>query len=529
MTIVGLLISTFGFVLVILSLTPGIRRQILGGAFSRQSMAMKPNYKWWVFCTVGVGIFLSVVDHGSVLVALPNIEEHFQSDLSLVQWVVVGHALAISVLLLPMGRLGDIAGRKRVYIVGFAVFVAAAAVAGFSANLQMLIVAKVIQGIGSAALQGNWMAIIISAFPGTERGKVLGINLSVVGAGAIIGPALGGLVISTLGWRWVFFINVPAGLFAIAAAVLILSGNRPSTEGRDDPRASFDWAGAALSGTALLLLLLMMGNGDRLGWSSFVVIVGSLTLIVLVASFIWWELRTPSPMLELRLFKNRLFALGVTAGLTSFLGSSGLRFMMPFYLQRVLGYSPKEVGLLLIPAAMSLVIIGPLSGRLSDKFGWRRFTMGGLVLSAAALFALATTLSESSSMVFIIGMLVLQSSGTALFNSPNNSSILSTVERSRYGVVSALTQLVRNSGNVASIAMSTTIVVITMGSRGLEPSLDSVSTESAGAFVAGLHRAFFLLGAVLTLGMILTFLSGVKVKPLPTPGRCVPAGESSAD
>ena len=155
--------------------------------------------------------------------------------------------------------------------------------------------------------------------------------------------------------------------------------------------------------------------------------------------------------------------------------------------------------------------------------------MGGLVLSAAALFALATTLSEDSSMVFIIGMLVLQSSGTALFNSPNNSSILSTVERSRYGVVSALTQLVRNSGNVASIAMSTTIVVITMGSRGLEPSLDSVSPESAGAFVAGLHRAFLLLCALLTLGMILTFLSGVKVKLHPTPGQCVPVGEASVD
>ena len=473
------------------------------------------NYKWWVFSTIAVGTFLSVVDHGSVLVALPSIERHFGSDLPTVQWIVMGYALAISVLILPMGRLGDIIGRKHVYVGGMVIFVVAAALAGASPTLGSLVASKVFQGVGSAMVQSAGIAMVISAFPGTERGKALGTHLSVVGAGAIAGPAIGGLLVSAFDWRSVFFANVPIGVFTIAVSMLLLPLDKPEQAAEGEPRQRFDWGGAVLSGLALLVFLLVVGNGDRVGWTSAITFSGLAVAVLAAAAFVWWELRSPSPMLDMRLFKRKLVALGVAAGWFSFLGSSAARFMMPFYMQRVLEFGPRDVGLLLIPPALCLVVVGPFSGRLSDRFGWRSLTVGGLTLSAAAWFIMAITLSESSPVLLIVIMLMFQSIGTALFNSPNNSSILSAVDRSQYGVVSALTQLVRNSANVTSIAIATTVVVATMGARGVEPSLDAVSPAVASAFVAGLKWAFLMMGGLLLVGISFAVIRGERPKPTP--------------
>ena len=491
------------------------------------------NYKWWAFGTIAIGTFMSVVDHGSVVVALPRIESHFRSDLPTVQWVVVGHALMISVLLLPMGRLADIMGRKQVYISGFVIFVLAAALAGFSTHLSMLIFAKVVQGAGSAMIQANGMAIIASVFPGSERGKALGSHLSVVGTGLIAGPALGGLLVSALDWRWVFFVNVPVGIVAIAIAIKILGQRRFAQDPREGGGSRFDLLGAALSGGALLAFLLAITNGNRASWGSAPIVAGLLLSAALLAAFVWWELRTPSPMLELRLFRRRLFALGVAAGWLSFLGTSSVLFMMPFYLQKVLGYSVWEAGLVVIPGAICMTIMGPISGRLSDRFGWRRFNVAGLALSATALFILSTRLTETSSLGLVIPVLMLLSCGTGIFQSPNHSSILSAVERSRYGVVSAVTQLVRNSANVTSIALATAVVVATMASMGFEPSLDAVSVEGgsevAHAFVSGLHRAFMVFGSILVLGMVISFVKGERAEGVPASTPRSAVGESQAD
>ena len=485
------------------------------------------NYKWWVFSAIAIGTFLSVVDHGSVLVALPNIESHFSSDLPTVQWIVVGYALAISVLILPMGRLGDIIGRKQVYVGGMIIFTITAALAGVSPNLGSLIAAKVFQGVGSAMVQSAGVAI--AAFPGTERGKALGTHLSVVGAGAIAGPAIGGLLVSAFDWRSVFFANVPIGIFTIVISMIVLTLGKPLPPEPGEIKQKFDWGGALLSGLALLGFLLVVGNGDRTGWTSGVIVFGAAATFVASILFVWWELRFPTPMLDMRLFKQKLVSLGVAAGWLSFLGSSASRFMMPFYLQRVLELSPREVGLLLIPPAMCMVLLGPVSGRLSDRFGWRVLTVGGLTLSAVAWIIMAVSLTAFSPKLLIVILLMAQSAGTALFNSPNNSSILSAVDRSQYGVVSALTQLVRNSANVTSIAIATTVVVATMGMRGVEPSLDSVNPDVANAFVAGLKWAFWMMTGILFIGIILAVIRGERkpagtdkhVEPRPTKSTSV--------
>ena len=488
-----------------------------------------PSYKWWVFATIAIGTFVSVVDTVSVLIALPDIAAHFNADLPTVQWVVVGNALAISVLILPMGRLGDIVGRKWVYIGGLAIFVAGAALAGIAVNLPWVIIAKVFQGAGSAMIQGNGMATVISAFSGAERGKALGTHMSVVGSGAIAGPAVGGLLVAAFGWRSVFFVNVPIGILTILATMYVIQQPRGASAESDRSSGSFDWLGAGLSGLALLVFLLVVGNGHQLGWSSPAVVFGAAATVAALAAFIWWELRTPYPMLDLRLFKRKLVAIGIGASWLSFLGSQATRFMMPFYLQRLLEMSPRDVGLAMIPPAICMVLLGPVSGRLSDRFGWRVLTMSGLGISAAGAFLLAANLTESSSVPFIVLMMMLQACGMALFNSPNNSSVLGAVDRSQYGVVASLTQLVRNSANVTSIAIATTIVVVTMASFGVEPSLDAVSHSVADAFVAGLKWAFLVMGIMLVVGIGLVAIRGERKRPAPSAPATAEAAESPAD
>ena len=269
------------------------------------------------------------------------------------QWVIIVETLAIAVLLLPMGRLGDQIGRRKVYLVGFSIFILSAAVAGspWWSNFPTLLIAKLGQGIGSAMLQGNAVAMILSAFTEKERGKALGSNLSVVGLGSIIGPALGGVLVSLWGWKSIFWINIPAGILAIIATIIILKGTNLGITVQSQEKFSFDWVGALLSGLSLFLFLILVGNGHQLGWYSSSVIFGSILFLGSLSLFIWWELRSDDPMLDIRLFKTKLVGLGITAGWISFLGTSATRFMMPFYLQSILDWTPRDMGLLMIPPA----------------------------------------------------------------------------------------------------------------------------------------------------------------------------------
>ena len=496
-----------------------------------QRIAASRAFKWWNFWTIAAGTFFSVVDHGSVLIALPGIESHFDATLESVQWVVIAYALVISVLLLPMGRLGDVIGRRRVYILGTAIFVAGSLGATFAPTLGILIGMRVLQGIGAGMVQGCGMGMMLASFPDSERGTALGTHLSVVGLGAIAGPALGGFLVAWFGWQSVFFVNVPAGCLVLVLSWLLLERGAGAGEYRRGRNDAFDWTGAAVSGVILLVLLVVVGNGNGLGWRSAPVIVGGSAVVLLMAVFVWWELRVRAPMLDLRLFANRIFGIGAAAAWLSFFGSSAARFMMPFYLQRVLGYAPEQVGLMMIPAALCMVILGPLSGRLSDRFGWQALTVGGLSLTAAGAFVLAFALQERSPVWFVIATMMMQSSGTGLFNSPNSSSIISVVDRSRYGVVSALTQLIRNSANVVSVAVATTIVVSTMATYGVEPKLEAVNPEVATAFVAGLRWAFMAMGCALAIGVAISIYRaiGTRRPVIPPRGGDVPATTGASD
>ena len=374
----------------------------------------RPAYKWWVFSAVALGTLTSVINHGGMSVALPTIAQHFDADLSAAQWVVVAEGLAVSALILPMGRLSDIIGRKTVYLTGMAIFAGAALLAAGSQSILMLIAFKAVQGVGAAMTQGTGMAMITSVFPAEERGKGIGSHASVVGTGGVLGPVAGGFLITALDWRWLFYVNVLMGILAIIVVVAVVRGQAFSQDTRS---RSYDFPGAALSTAVLVTFLLAVSNGASLGWSSPPIVVAGLAFVVLLAAFIWWESRAPSPMLDLGLFRNRVFGIGISTNFMSFLGITSARFLLPFYLQAALGYTPALVGLVLLPNAVSRIIMGPVSGRLSDRYGWRLFNVAGLLLSAAGLFTLASITVSSSIVVALVGI-VLHSAGSGLFPVP---------------------------------------------------------------------------------------------------------------
>jgi EmrB/QacA subfamily drug resistance transporter len=507
MIFAGLLIIASGIFLMTIVGIPEVSRQIRGLEVT------SPNYKYWAFGAIALGLFGSVLGHGSLNVALPSIAGDFNTKLPSVQWVVIAYVLTIAALLLPMGRLADLVGRKKVYIAGSLVFVLGAVLASRSNSLLMLILFRILQGVGGAMTEGVGMAIIASVFPANERGKAVGLFMGVVGLGALAGPAIGGLLVDALSWRYVFFVNVPFVLLGIAIAMTVLEESRP-TRGPQDRTTSFDWLGAGLSTGALIVLLLVMTNGHKSGWASPNIMLAMLSFLALFGAFMWWELRIQNPMLDLRLFGRKTFSFGVSAAFLSFLGGSAVLVMTPFYMQGVLGFSPWTAGLIMMCAALSMVLLGPISGALSDRYGWRWFTVGGLASSATGLFLLSRS-TDQSSLALVWPALIFFQAGVGIFYSPNVSSVLSSVEPDRYGTVSGLLNMVRNGGNIVSLAMATAIITGTMGSLGFEPSLDAVrGTTEAGvgqAFTVGLRNAYLVMMGLLLIGMSVSAVNADRI------------------
>lgn len=477
------------------------------------------NHNWWVFIAIAVGLFTSVADFGSLIVALPTISEYFRTDLPTTQWVLVGYSLAISALLLPMGRLADLVGRKSIYLLGCLIFVIGAVAGGFSPNVESLIFFKVIQGIGASMTQGVGMAIALSHFPMSAHGKVLGFQITTVGTGNILGPLVGGVIVGFLGWRWIFLCVALLGLLSMLVALVIIDEEPVISENRD--RNSYDWLGAFLSACILLTFLLTMTSVARLGWSSPAVIIALSASLILIIVFVYREIKYSDPMIDLRHFKKSQFTLGVVTGFTSFVGNSSVRYLLPFFLQAILKFTPQTIGMIILPSAVTMILTGPLSGRLSDRFGYKPFTLLGLLLSAVGLLILSY-LDEQSSLVLVIFGMVINMSGTGILYPPNNSSILSTVNEAQYGVMAGFVNLFRNVGNIMGVVLTTLIVTSVMDSMGVVPSLAAVSGNSdvgvGEAFVKGMQVAYKVLAGLIGAAILAFVLDWFSLKVKKTSG-----------
>ncbi|MDO8683662.1 MAG: MFS transporter [Armatimonadota bacterium] len=458
------------------------------------------RYKWYAFAAAAIGVFMSTLDASIVNIGLPTFKQVFGAGLPTVQWVVMSYLLAITSVLLTLGRLGDMIGRRKVYVAGIVVFTVGSVLCGISPSIHALIVSRALQGIGASMLMAMGPAITTAAFPSSERGRALGMIGTVVAVGLTFGPAAGGYIIKYLGWRWIFFINVPV---AVIGVPLIYRFLRESVVSREE---KFDIPGAALLFFSLSCLLIALSYGNDFGWASWKTLALAAGFVTFGVLFIRWEQRVPNPVFHLELFRNKIFMLSSTAAYISFISLFSVAVYMPFYLMQALEFSPVTTGqiLMLVPATMSF--IAPLSGWLSDKFGPRVLSSIGMATMSIGLFSLSR-LGVKETASDIIWRLLLAGIGSGIFQSPNTSAILGAVPRNMLGVASGMVAMMRNLGMVSGVALIGAVVSAQQAHY-----LSHSASASKAALVYGLQTGFLVAAGISIIGFIISAARGSSLE-----------------
>lgn len=402
--------------------------------------------KWLVLATIGMGIFLATVDGSIVNVALPTLVQRLETDFTTIQWIVLSYLLTVTTLMLSVGRLGDMYGKKRLYALGYVVFTIGSVLCGLSPNVYWLIGFRVVQALGSALIMALGMAIVTEAFPPYERGKAIGICGAIVSVGIAIGPSIGGVILSFLSWRWIFLVNLPIGVIGTWMVFKYVPSIRPKG------KQKFDYLGAITLFLSLLSLLLGLTLGQQDGFARPTVIVLLGMWFVLMLVFIRVEKTSASPMIQMAFFKNSIFSVNLVNAFLVFIGIAGMIILLPFYLQGILGHPPIVVGLLLCVTPFSMGIISPLAGSLSDRFGTEVISTIGLVIVLIGFYAASTLTAQTSIPGYIIRLLPL-GLGIGIFQSPNSSSLLGAVPKTHLGVVSGLISVSRTLGQTVGTSV----------------------------------------------------------------------------
>jgi len=395
----------------------------------------------------------------AVNIAMPAIARDFAMDAVSLSWVASAYLLAAAIFLLPFGRLADIVGRKRIFKIGTVVFAAASLLAGWSAEANAFLFARLVQGIGAAMIFGTGIAILTSVFPPHRRGWVLGINVAATYTGLSLGPFIGGLLTQYLGWRSVFLLNVPLGALILAAIWL-----KMPQEWADSRGEPFDWKGSLVY--LLMLTAFMLGFTWLPRWSGLVLLVAAAGVAPL---FVSWEIRHAHPIFQFRLIRgNSVFAFSNLAALVNYSATFAITFLLSLYLQYIKGFTPRAAGLVLIAQPVVMAVFSPLAGRLSDRMEPRLVASAGMGLSAAGLF-LFVWLNSQSGLWYIVPALMLVGFGFALFSSPNTNAVMGSVEKKYYGVASATLGTMRMVGQMLSMAIATLVFSLFIGRVRITP------------------------------------------------------------
>ncbi len=466
------------------------------------------SYKWWALSCTSLGMLLATINSGTLIIALPDLERSLHTSLLELVWVILVYMIASTVLVLSAGRLSDQFGRKKAYIGGFVLFAAASLGAGFAANGTQLILWRILQGIGGSFLFANAAAIVTDAFPREQLGVAMGTNTMVAAVGLVIGPVLGGALVA-INWPWVFWFNVPLGLAGAAWGWSVLR----EVTGRSEDR-SFDFFGTVTFLIGLTGLVYGISKGGISGWNSPLVIGGLILAAVLLPAFVLIEHRQESPMLDLTIFRSRLFATASAAAFANGLSRFALMFVFVFYFQGVQGNSPILAGIKLAPLAIGMLISSPMAGLWADRRGSRTLAVLGMLVTAAGL-ALMTTLGRNTSYLwpgiymFIVGV------GSGMFNSPNTAAMMGSVAPHRRGIAAGARVLVQNTGAVISIAFVLAIVTSAVPKNVLFKVFSGLahhlSTARLNPFIANMHTALWCLTAVSLVGAVISATRGKEV------------------
>src|SRR4051794_5282108 len=467
-----------------------------------------PNYKWWALSCTSVGMLLATINSGTLIIALPDLERSLGTTLLSLVWVILAYMIASTVLVITAGRLSDIFGRKRAYVLGFLIFTLASLGAGFAADGTQLILWRILQGIGGAFLFANTGAIVTDAFPREQLGLAMGTNTMVAAVGLVIGPVLGGVLVS-ISWHWVFWFNVPLGL-----AASLWAGKVLHEVGRTDHARDLDLFGTSLFIAGLTGLTLAISKGGLSGWSDPVVTIGLVAAAVLLPLFLVVEARGRAPMLDLSIFQNRLFAAATGAAFINGLSRFALMFVFVFYFQGAQGDDPITAGLKLAPLAIGMLISSPLAGIWADKRGSRTMASLGMVVTAVGLAAM-TTLQPGSSYVASATWLMLVGIGSGMFTSPNTAAMMGTVPPRRRGIAAGTRVMVQNTGAVISIAFVMAVVAASIPKDVLfkifSGLANGLSDRQLAPFIANMHTALWVLAGVSMIGAFVSLMRPAHV------------------
>jgi EmrB/QacA subfamily drug resistance transporter len=437
----------------------------------------------WTLVLVSVGLFMVVLDNLVVNVALPSIHNDFGASVQALEWTVNAYVLAYGVLLLTGAALGDRFGRRRMFVTGITLFTAASAGAALAPSVDLLIAARAIQGIGAAIVTPLTLTLLANAFPPEKRGVALGVWSGISGIAVAIGPLVGGAMIEIADWHWIFWLNVPIGIVLAPLAYRKL-------EESYGPKIPVDLPGLGLASTGLFGLVFGLVRAQTIGWTSAEVMISIGAGIVLLAAFVRQELRTESPMLPMQFFAKRSFAVTNVVSMAMYFGMFGSIFFLSQFMQNVLGNTPLEAGLKLLVWTGATMIVAPLAGIFSEKFGARWFMVAGVSLQAIALGWLATEVSTTQSYGSMIVPFILAGSGMALVFAPSASAILNSVRVDQAGQASGATNAIRELGGTFGIAVLATVFS------------GAGSYASPQAFVDGLVPALWVGVGVLVFGAL---------------------------
>jgi EmrB/QacA subfamily drug resistance transporter len=446
------------------------------------------EYKWVVLSVTTIGALMAAIDANIVILALPEMMKSLHADLVEMIWVIMGYILVSTVILLSLGRMADMLGRVRMYNLGFVLFTIGSALCGASQSAVELILARLVQGGGGAMMVVNSAALLTEVFPPNERGRALGINAITFSAGGVLGPVLGGLILSAASWRWIFFINVPIGILGS------LWGYRVLREVKTKATSErFDFVGAVAFSLGLLALLAALTLGIQEGWASPPILGLFALFFIMALLFAWQELRTGNPVLDFSLFANRAYAFATLAAMLQSLAMFAVSFLIVFYFQAVRGYDPLKAALLLIPMPVVMAVSAPLSGVLADRIGARLPATAGLFIQSLALFGFCFLRPDTPYQSLALG-LGLAGLGGGLFFPPNTSAAMNSAPRHRLGIASAALATLRQTGMVPSLALAMAVAAASLPRDDMMKLFIGTSvamgSSSMQAFVVGMRGAF---------------------------------------
>jgi EmrB/QacA subfamily drug resistance transporter len=462
------------------------------------------NRKWLTLAAVAVGLFMIMLDNTVVNVALPSIQRELGVGFSQLQWIVTGYALAFASLMLIGGKLADLLGRRAIFVAGLAVFTLSSLACGLAGSGDVLIGARVVQGVGAALMNPATLSIIAATFPPSQRGTAIGIWAGVSALALAIGPLVGGLLTEHIAWNWIFFVNVPVGVVGIAASFLVIRESRDESENQ-----RLDVPGLATSAVGLFALTYGLIEANTYGWTSGRILGSFLVAGAALASFVVLELRGRAPMLDLALFRSGTFAGANLVILLVALAMFGVFFFVSLYMQNILGYSPVQAGAAFLPMTVLIILLAPLAGKASDRIGSRWLMTLGMTLVGVQLVYFSRLGVEATFWNLLPAFLV-GGVGMALTMTPSAAAGVRSVPVDKSGVGSAVLNAFRQVGGSLGIAIMGAIVAHEIGGR-----------RTPEAFVEGLSTALLVAAAIAFVGAVVA-AALVRAHPVPRAGEPLP-------